>query len=91
MRIAMGADHAGFVLKTRLAAVLRNSGHEVLDVGTHSEAPVDYPDFAESVGLFVHARFCGEERHARRLDKLRALEARSATRTTAGSGTPSAV
>jgi ribose 5-phosphate isomerase B len=49
----MGVDHAGFVLKTRLAAVLRNSGHDVLDVGTHSEAPVDYPDVAESVGLAV--------------------------------------
>jgi ribose 5-phosphate isomerase B len=49
MRIAMGADHAGFELKRDLAATLAQQGHEILDVGTHSNAPVDYPDIAESV------------------------------------------
>ena len=49
MRIVIGADHAGFHLKSVLAAYLRTLGHEVTDVGTASDAPVDYPDFAEDV------------------------------------------
>ena len=53
MKIVVGADHAGFVLKQEVAASLRKEGHEVLDVGTSSTAPVDYPDFAEAVGLAV--------------------------------------
>ena len=53
MRIVMGADHAGFVLKQELAETLRKAGHEVLDVGTDSTAPVDYPDSAEAVGRAV--------------------------------------
>jgi RpiB/LacA/LacB family sugar-phosphate isomerase len=147
MRIVVGADHAGFVLKQELAGMLRKAGHEVLDVGTDSTAPVDYPDSAEAVGravmegraergvlvcgsgvgasvaanklpgiraavchdvysahqgvehddmnvlvlggriigpalavdlvcAFVAARFTGEERHARRLAKVKALETR---------------
>jgi len=50
MRIAVGADHAGFDLKQILAAYLRHHGHEVIDKGTDSDEPVDYPDFAEAVG-----------------------------------------
>ncbi len=147
MRIVVGADHAGYVLKQEVAEALRNSGHEVLDVGTNSTAPVDYPDSAEAVakavidgrsergvlicgsgvgasvaanklpgiraavchdtysahqgvehddmnvlvlggrivgpalalelvGAFVAARFSGEERHVRRLGKVKALETR---------------
>jgi ribose 5-phosphate isomerase B len=53
MRIAVGADHAGFDLKQVIAAYLRHRGHEVIDKGTGSEAPVDYPDFAEAVGKAV--------------------------------------
>jgi RpiB/LacA/LacB family sugar-phosphate isomerase len=49
MRIAIGADHAGFELKQILAAYLRHRGHEVIDKGTDSDEPVDYPDFAEAV------------------------------------------
>ncbi len=49
MRIAIGADHAGFELKRDLAAAMAQQGHEILDVGTHSNAPVDYPDIAEAV------------------------------------------
>jgi ribose 5-phosphate isomerase B len=49
MRIAISADHAGFPLKQDLVAYLRQRGHDVLDLGTHSEAPVDYPDSAEAV------------------------------------------
>ena len=147
MRIVVGADHAGFDLKQIIAADLRRLGHEVIDQGTNSGAPVDYPDFAEAVGktlidgqaergvlicgsgvgasvaanklpgiraavchdtysahqgvehddmnvlvlggrvvasalahelvqAFVAARYTGEERHARRLKKVLALEAR---------------
>jgi ribose 5-phosphate isomerase B len=53
MEIAMGADHAGFVLKQDLAEFLRESGHAVMDLGTFSTAPVDYPDYSEAVGLAV--------------------------------------
>jgi RpiB/LacA/LacB family sugar-phosphate isomerase len=49
MRIVTGSDHAGFEMKTALADWLRGLGHEVLDVGTDSLAPVDYPDFAAAV------------------------------------------
>jgi ribose 5-phosphate isomerase B len=149
MRIAVGADHAGYPLKQAVVAELERLGHQVMDKGTFSEAPVDYPDFAEAVGLsvtsgetergvlvcgsgvgasvaankirgiraavchdtysahqgvehddmnvltlgarvigievalelvraFVSARFSGEERHMRRLNKVLAIESRSA-------------
>jgi RpiB/LacA/LacB family sugar-phosphate isomerase len=148
VRIALGADHAGFGLKETLKAHLETDGHEVLDLGTHSSDAVDYPDVAEAVALavtegrgerglvicgsgvgasiaankipgvraglchdtysahqgvehddmnvlvlgarvvgqelagelvraFLGARFSGEERHRRRLDKVRALERRA--------------
>ena len=53
MRVGVGADHAGFELKDRLADWLREHGHDVLDVGTHSADPVDYPDFAAAVGRAI--------------------------------------
>jgi ribose 5-phosphate isomerase B len=53
MKIVVGSDHAGFGLKQDVAESLRNQGYEVLDVGTHSTAPVDYPDSAEAVGRAV--------------------------------------
>jgi RpiB/LacA/LacB family sugar-phosphate isomerase len=49
MRIAVGADHAGFDLKQIIAAYLRHRGHQVIDAGTNSDEPVDYPDYAEAV------------------------------------------
>lgn len=147
MRLAIGADHAGFELKQQLATYLRERGHEVTDQGTTSSDPVDYPDFAEAVGTalrnnqaergvlvcgsgvgasvaankipgiraglchdtysarqgvehddmnvlvlgarviglelakelvdrFITAQFTGEERHRRRLQKIKSLEAR---------------
>jgi RpiB/LacA/LacB family sugar-phosphate isomerase len=147
MKIAIGSDHAGVALKKTLSDLLRTLGHEIIDVGTHSPDPVDYPDFAEKVGrsivegrtergimicgsgvgasvaankmpgvraglchdtysahqsvehddvnmlvlgervigpelarelvrTFIAARFTGEERHARRLEKVRDLEER---------------
>jgi RpiB/LacA/LacB family sugar-phosphate isomerase len=146
LRVAIGADHAGFRLKEDLAKLLAEKGYAVFDLGTHSEESVDYPDFAAAVGrsirdgradrgvivcgsgagaaiaankihgvraalahdtytahqsvehddanvvavgsrvigsalaaevvvAFLLARFSGEERHVRRLDKVKALEA----------------
>src|SRR3954463_13141948 len=147
MKIAIGADHAGFDLKETVKAKLLELKHQVLDLGCNSRDPVDYPDFAEAVGLavrdgkvergivvcgsgvgasvaankipgiraglchdhysahqgvehddmnvlvlggrivgqavalelvraFLHARFLAEERHQRRLDKVKAIESR---------------
>lgn len=147
MRLVIGADHAGFEMKREIVTYLRELGHEVIDVGTNSTEPADYPDFALSVGMvlregradrgilicgsgvgasvaankipgiraglchdtysahqgvehddvnvlvlgarvigsalarelvaaFLQARFSGEERHVRRLDKVKAIEAR---------------
>lgn len=53
MRIAIGADHAGFEMKRDLAAYLAKSGHEITDIGAHTAAPVDYPDIAEGVAQAV--------------------------------------
>src|SRR5215510_4301862 len=53
MRIAIGCDHAGFALKAPLTTALEADSHDVLDLGTFSTDPVDYPDFARSVGQAV--------------------------------------
>ncbi len=53
MKIAIGADHAGFRLKDHLAAMLRSTGHAVDDMGTSSTDSVDYPDVAEQVARAV--------------------------------------
>jgi RpiB/LacA/LacB family sugar-phosphate isomerase len=147
MRVVIASDHAGFELKQLMGEFLRGNGHQVIDVGTNSLQPVDYPDDAEALakvivagdaergvllcgsgvgasvaankvpgiraGLchdtysahqgvehdamnvlvlgsrvigvelakelitaFLAARFSGEERHQRRLDKVRAIESR---------------
>jgi ribose 5-phosphate isomerase len=148
MRVAVASDHAGFELKRHILDALRAQGHVVVDLGTTSTDPVDYPDFAEAaarevvegrvdrgvvvcgsgvgasvaankvrgiraglchdtysahqgvehddmnvlvlgarvigvdlarelVRAFLGATFSGEERHTRRLAKIRALESRS--------------
>jgi ribose 5-phosphate isomerase B len=150
MRFAVSADHAGYELKRDLTARLTQLGYDILDLGTHSQAPVDYPDSAEAVAdalrsgqadrgiiicgsgagvsiaankfpgiraavchdtytarqavehddmnvlcigarvvgpalaldlltTFAAARFSGEERHLRRLDKVRMIEGRFAS------------
>jgi|ERR1700680_2305435 len=155
MLIAIAADHAGFSLKQYLIPFLESHGHSPLDLGTYSADPVDYPDYAEAVGLavregraergilicgsgvgasvaanklpgiraavchdtysahqgvehddmnvlvlgsrviggalakelavtFLHAVFSGEERHVRRLGKIRLLEERYANAKTTG-------
>jgi ribose 5-phosphate isomerase B len=53
MKIAIGADHAGFPLKAAVVERLKAKGHDVTDLGTHSEAAVDYPDFAHAVASAV--------------------------------------
>ena len=53
MRIAIGADHAGFLLKEHLKQTLQQLGHSVDDHGTTSEASVDYPPICFSVGRAV--------------------------------------
>ena len=51
--VAIGADHAGFVLKSALSTVLQNLGFRVLDLGTNGPDSVDYPDFANAVAKTV--------------------------------------
>ncbi len=53
MRIVIGADHAGFEMKQTIVGYLRHLEHDVIDVGTDSDSPVDYPDFAEAVGKAI--------------------------------------
>ena len=53
MRIVIGADHAGFSLKGPMIELLEQEGYSVLDVGTHSPDPADYPDYAQAVGEAV--------------------------------------
>jgi ribose 5-phosphate isomerase B len=152
MRIAVAADHAGYPLKQAVLDQVAALGHEAIDLGTHSDEPVDYPDIAEAAGVavqrgeaeraivlcgsgvgasiaasklqgirsavahdtysahqgvehddmnvlaigarvvgpelaielvraFAGAKFSGEERHLRRLEKINAIEGRSMQRT----------
>ena len=52
-RIAIGSDHAGYLLKQHLIPLLTDEGHEVSDLGTDSEEPVDYPIYCSAVGRAV--------------------------------------
>jgi|SRR5271163_2558465 len=56
MKIVIGSDHAGFVLKSKMSDVVRALGHDVLDIGTFNENPADYPDFAELVAHAITER-----------------------------------
>ncbi len=53
MKVAIGCDHAGFPLKAIVIEEICRLGHEVIDLGTNSTEPVDYPDYAEKVGRAV--------------------------------------
>jgi ribose 5-phosphate isomerase B len=55
MRIALAADHAGYLLKDELAAWLREAGHEVLDLGTNGPESVDYPEYGAKLARAVGA------------------------------------
>lgn len=58
MKIAVGADHAGFSLKESLRRELEAAGHEVTDFGTHSADSTDYPDYAHQVATAVAEGRC---------------------------------
>lgn len=58
MKIALGADHAGFEAKKMVVEVLTEDGHKVLDFGTHSDQSTDYPDFAARVSKAVSGARC---------------------------------
>ncbi len=53
MKIVLGFDHAGYLLKPVILEAVRKAGHQVLDVGTNSPAPVDYPDIVGMVGRAI--------------------------------------
>jgi len=88
MKIAIGADHAGFALKEQLRRRLVDEGHEVLDFGTDSGASCDYPDFAQPVarevaqgrvdrGILVCSTGIGMAIAANKVDGVRAAPAQS--------------
>jgi ribose 5-phosphate isomerase B len=83
MRIAIGADHAGFVLKEHIRQKLQAEGHEVIDFGTSSQESTDYPDYALQVsrqvaqeradrGILVCATGIGMSIAANKVDGVRA-------------------
>ena len=53
MKVAVAADHAGFPLKDRVMELVQQAGHEVVDLGTNSTDPVDYPDYARAIGQAI--------------------------------------
>ena len=55
MKIAIGADHGGFRLKEVLKGMLANAGHQVMDLGTDSQEPCDYPVVGAKVASKVSA------------------------------------
>jgi ribose 5-phosphate isomerase B len=59
MVIVIAADHAGFRLKVLMVKFLRELGHDLVDLGTHSEEPVDYPDYARAVAQEILSRRAG--------------------------------
>jgi len=88
MRIAIGADHAGFALKERLRQKLAEEGHEVVDFGTSSAESCDYPDFAQQVarqvgdgrsdrGILVCSTGIGMAMAANKVSGVRAAPAQS--------------
>lgn len=83
MKIAIGADHAGFVLKDQVRDALRQAGHDVVDVGTNSAESTDYPDYAGAVahdvisgvverGVLVCSTGVGMSIAANKVDGIRA-------------------
>ena len=53
MKVSVGFDHAGFLLKETVLQAIREAGHEPIDMGTNSAEPVDFPDYSEKVGRAV--------------------------------------
>lgn len=83
MKISIGADHAGFALKSEIKADLQAAGHAITDVGTSSTASCDYPDFAhrlaegvardKAVGILVCGTGTGMAMAANRHRGIRAV------------------
>lgn len=89
MKIAIASDHAGFELKSSIAAALAERGHEVEDYGTDTSESVDYPDFAEPAaravaageadrGVLVCGSGVGVAIVANKIDGVRAVHAHDA-------------
>ncbi|HEX6131358.1 MAG TPA: ribose 5-phosphate isomerase B [Actinomycetota bacterium] len=83
MRIAIASDHAGFALKRALVAFLEGEGHDVADLGNHTEDPVDYPAYCLQVaravadgdaerGIVLGGSGQGEQIVANKVDGIRA-------------------
>jgi ribose 5-phosphate isomerase B len=83
VRVTIGSDHAGFVLKQHLVQTLTELGHEVVDLGTDSEEPVDYPPICAAVartvakgeadrGIVLGGSGQGEQIAANKVDGVRA-------------------
>jgi len=53
MKVAVACDHGGFPLKETVLDVVRQAGHDAIDLGTFSSDPVDYPDYAQKVGQAI--------------------------------------
>lgn len=53
MRVAVGSDHAGFIIKDEVIKAVKEAGHEPIDLGTTNTDRVDYPDYAEKVGRAI--------------------------------------
>jgi ribose 5-phosphate isomerase B len=86
MRVSIGCDHAGFPLKAPIVALLEAQGHEVVDFGTNSTEPVDYPDFIAPAARAVASGDCrfgivlggsgtGEQIVANKVRGIRCVEA----------------
>jgi ribose 5-phosphate isomerase B len=56
VKVAVACDHAGFPLKQTIIDAVTKAGHEVIDLGTDSTAPVDYPDIAEKAGRAIQRK-----------------------------------
>ncbi len=56
MRIAIAADHAGFTIKDDVINTIQSLGHDIVDLGTYNQEPVDYPDYAAKVGKAIQDR-----------------------------------
>lgn len=84
MRVVIGSDHGGFPVKQELLQFVRELGHEVVDFGTHSTEPVDYPDIAclvatsvarepaQSVGILIDGAGTGSAITANKVPGIRA-------------------
>ena len=88
MKIAIGADHAGFSLKEKLRRILAEEGHEIIDFGADNEISCDYPDIAQPVardvaahhsdrGILVCSTGIGMAIAANKVDGVRAAPAQS--------------